>query len=133
MSHSSISEGDESGTDSTASASNSNRAGKRGNASKKRVVSSPTKPKSKAFHIATLDISPTFLETSPPEAVKTELREYVCDVIRAQYCMPLAEMKELVFQSPLNSIALRSDFEKLLEEALVECGAQKLKNKVNKV
>ncbi|GFT64546.1 DNA-directed RNA polymerase III subunit RPC5 [Nephila pilipes] len=128
-SHSSISEGDESGTESSNSGNKDKT--KRNYAANKRTALSPSKlaAKSKPFSIATLDISPTYLENSPPESVKSELKDYVGDILRQQFCMTFNEIKELVLDSHLNSIANRSDFEALLDDALAGYGAQKLKNK----
>ncbi|XP_042899644.1 DNA-directed RNA polymerase III subunit RPC5 isoform X2 [Parasteatoda tepidariorum] len=129
-SRSSQSEGDESGTDSMYGTKDYNKS-KRSCAPKRNSLASPTKQgsKGKSFNFATLEISPTFLENSPPADLMAEVKEYVGDIMRTQYCMKLNEIKELVSQSHLSNIATRSDFEKLLEQALVECGAQKLKNK----
>lgn len=125
-SHSSISEGDESGTESSTSGKT-----KRSYAPNKRTALTAPKhaTKSKPFPIATLDISPTYLENSPPESVKSELRDYVGDALRQQFCLTFSEIKEIVLESHLNSIANRSDFEDRLDEALASYGAQKLKNK----
>ncbi|GFR32231.1 uncharacterized protein TNCT_457811, partial [Trichonephila clavata] len=126
LSHSSISEGDESGTESGTSGKS-----KRSFTPNKRtaLTSSKYTTKSKPFSIATLDISPTYLENSPPESVKSELRDYVGDALRQQFCMTFSEIKELVLESHLSSFASRSDFEALLDDALTDYGAQKLKNK----
>ncbi|GBO15217.1 hypothetical protein AVEN_205629-1 [Araneus ventricosus] len=123
-SHSSISEGDESGTDSGTSKDK----GRRASGSKKRISLSPTKPASKP-RLATLDISPTYLESSPPESLKQELRELVGGALRHHFCMTLTEIKDCVLEGPLSSVAGRTDFETLVDEALSEYGAQKLKNK----
>ncbi|GIY10425.1 DNA-directed RNA polymerase III subunit RPC5 [Caerostris darwini] len=128
-SHSSISEGDESGTDSGTFGGKVK--SKRAYISKKRPVTSPTKHggKSKPFPMATLDISPTFLENPLPENVKSEFRDFVGDAVCQQFCMTYSELKELVLESHLSSVTNRGDFESLLDEALNSYGAQKLKNK----
>ncbi|GIY97170.1 DNA-directed RNA polymerase III subunit RPC5 [Caerostris extrusa] len=128
-SHSSISEGDESGTDSGTFGGKVK--SKRAYVSKKRLVTSPTKHggKSKPFPMATLDISPTFFENPLPENVKSEFRDFVGDAVCQQFCMTYSELKELVLESHLSSVTNRGDFESLLDEALNSYGAQKLKNK----
>ncbi|XP_054712327.1 DNA-directed RNA polymerase III subunit RPC5-like [Uloborus diversus] len=129
-SRSSLSEdGEESGTDSASGSKESKT--KRSSGPKKRSNVSPSKPgaKAKPYHIATLDVSPTFLETTPPDDVKAELCELVGEAIKNQCIMRLGDLKELVSESPLNSLVGRSDFEKLVEEALLRSGAQKIKNK----
>ncbi|CAL1299712.1 unnamed protein product [Larinioides sclopetarius] len=123
-SHSSISEGDESGTDSGTSKDK----GRRSHTPKKRTALSPTKPASKP-RLATLDISPTYLESSPPDSLKQELREQLGTALRHHFCMTFTEIRECVLEGPLSSVAGRTDFETLVDEALNEYGAQKLKNK----
>ncbi|XP_035204820.1 DNA-directed RNA polymerase III subunit RPC5-like isoform X2 [Stegodyphus dumicola] len=121
-------EGEESGTDSMSGSKDTK--SKRAYSPKKRSGQSPTKAgKAKQFQIATLDVSPTFLETSLPEDVKTDLRDLVGEAIRAQFCMTYSELKELIAESHLSVLVNRSDFEKLLDEILMNLGAQKLKNK----
>ncbi|XP_055953004.1 DNA-directed RNA polymerase III subunit RPC5-like isoform X1 [Argiope bruennichi] len=124
-SHSSVSEGDESGTDGGAPKDKSRRA----HGSKKRTALSPTKSSASKPRLATLDISPTYLESSPPEGLRQELRELVGGALRQHFCMTLSEIKEFVRESPLGSVVGRTDFESVLDETLVEYGAQKLKNK----
>lgn len=133
LSRSSLSEdGEESGTD-TSSSSHKDPKTKRVYSPKKRMNVSPVKQSSKSpkpFHIATLDVSPTFLETSLSDEVKSQLKEIVEESIQSQYVMTLSSLKEVVSESHLNSLCSRTDFEEIIEEALLSCGAQKLKNKV---
>lgn len=129
-SRSSISEGEESGTDSSTSVKDVK--SKRVYSPKKHMSVSPSKhaSKSKPYQIATLDVSPTFLETSPSDEVKTELKDYLEDAIRNQFIMTLGEIKEMISETHLSNLCNHSDFEKIIDEALLSCGAQKLKNKV---
>ncbi|KAG8188283.1 hypothetical protein JTE90_012116 [Oedothorax gibbosus] len=118
-SRSSISEGDESGTDTSAA---KDAKSKRQQTAKKRLVLSPSKvpPKISASYQGYLECSP---------AVKLELGEFVGDALRSSFCMTFSELRALVLESHLGSLVGRGDFEKVLEEALAEYGAQKLKNK----
>lgn len=128
LSRSSLSEdGDESGVEST---SNSKEPRKRNLSGRKRPNVSPSKhSKAKQFHIATLAVSPTFFETAISEEAKAELKNCVSEAMRSQFCMTLGELKEAVLDSPLNNLVDRNDFQKILEEVLVECGAKSLNNK----
>lgn len=132
LSRSSLSEdGDESGTD-TSSSSHKDNKSKRAYTAKKRMNVSPVKHPSKSskpFHIATLDISPTFLEITPSDEVKAQLKECLEEAIRNQYVMTLSSLKELISENHLSALSSRNDFEQLIDEALLNCGAQKLKNK----
>lgn len=130
LSRSSLSEdGEESGTD-TSSSSHKDSKAKRVYSPKKRLNVSPVKHSSKSpkFHMATLDVSPT--ETSLSDEVKSQLKEIVEESIQSQYVMTLSSLKELISESHLSSLCSRTDFEEIIEESLLSCGAQKLKNKV---
>lgn len=83
-------------------------------------------PKSRhGSYIATLEVSPTFINEISPE-YKASILKLMKERLKKHYCLTLSDIKEKLSDSSLNINGLSDT---LLEEILIEAGAQVVKNK----